>query len=886
MKWLLWLVVLLVAQPLSIAWGADDVADWVAKLGHQDLTIRNMASAKLRDKGTAAAAALNRAAKDRDPEVASRARELLEAIFQQPLPPGSDPRLLQMISQAESPQSRLRQSAVSWIARNGHLDRAIWLMERETDEMAKSSMRLNCLDVQKNELVRLVLADDLIGAENLLENRVDSSYVEPLAHFLHVTGKAPARIAKLQADSMLDPQSNDGKLLWSLLKLSGDRKSLVEWGKRRGIDDEEISLAVWGTQDWSAIVEVLKAETPSDNAYELARIAHWGSLVALTRGGNLPEQSQAMERLDALRLSVDETTVLDLASTWIRLGDVDRAVELLKKRNRNALAELFIEQGNFRAAFELVGLPPTTPASRAITWLNGQDLNDEYIDTYHAAHPVNRGVLFARALHQLGETRVATELLAKASRALTDEELHWDVVRKIFAVEFELGIGEAAEQHFVEYLEYRNKIDEPQAGAITRWETKLPHPGAENWFYRRLLDDKNKSISYRDLIRQARQMYFPAYRPALSDTEWEAVIKAQLPSDKEELYPDQAAALADVYLIRGKTQAAIDLLRTSISRPFHGSDTRDSHRLIQLYLDEDRRSEAQKTLQELVKVHPNDVVGWWLSNMVDEQLGDRDAADRDRKLAKLMSFGSTSAGNGREWSDSLISMGVFGGAAYEWDILLKQSVRSAFRHTLPHQHLASHYSLTQPKWALDRFELATAWRINERQPSDFKKLLRWAQDYWACRAAEHQQAGRTREAPEAWLMAAAVIPHNVEFVIAHVPRLQSAGDTASANAIFDRAHQSLTTICTEHKRAAFFHSELARLTGFCNRMLDDGLKFGQIATELDPTNAGYLSNLAEVQFRRGDHAQAMTLAQRASELDPGLRQVREQLRRFAKSPAK
>ena len=140
-------------------------------------------------------------------------------------------------------------------------------------------------------------------------------------------------------------------------------------------------------------------------------------------------------------------------------------------------------------------------------------------------------------------------------------------------------------------------------------------------------------------------MYFPAYRPALSDTEWEAVIKAQLPSDKKELYPAQAAALADVYLIRGKTQAAIDLLKTSISRPFHGSDTRDSHRLIQLYLDEDRRSEAQKTLQELVKVHPNDVVGWWLSNMVDEQLGDRDAADRDRRLAKVMSFGSTGAGN-------------------------------------------------------------------------------------------------------------------------------------------------------------------------------------------------------------------------------------------------
>jgi Flp pilus assembly protein TadD len=87
-------------------------------------------------------------------------------------------------------------------------------------------------------------------------------------------------------------------------------------------------------------------------------------------------------------------------------------------------------------------------------------------------------------------------------------------------------------------------------------------------------------------------------------------------------------------------------------------------------------------------------------------------------------------------------------------------------------------------------------------------------------------------------------------------------------------------LCRDFPRSEAYHNDLAWLAANLDRDLDKALAHAQRATELEPQSAGILDTLAEVQFRRGNRAEAVRLAKRCVEMEPDGEHFKKQLARF------
>jgi tetratricopeptide (TPR) repeat protein len=128
-------------------------------------------------------------------------------------------------------------------------------------------------------------------------------------------------------------------------------------------------------------------------------------------------------------------------------------------------------------------------------------------------------------------------------------------------------------------------------------------------------------------------------------------------------------------------------------------------------------------------------------------------------------------------------------------------------------------------------------------------------------------------------------PGDVDLVESTLPQLLKAGRTEVANKLFNDVYQAYEQVCQDFPNAAQHHNNLAWLAAVCNRRLDDALVHSRRAVELRPERAGYLHTLAEVHFRRGEHAEAIATAKRGLEREPQNAQLKEQLQQFEKGRA-
>jgi len=123
-------------------------------------------------------------------------------------------------------------------------------------------------------------------------------------------------------------------------------------------------------------------------------------------------------------------------------------------------------------------------------------------------------------------------------------------------------------------------------------------------------------------------------------------------------------------------------------------------------------------------------------------------------------------------------------------------------------------------------------------------------------------------------------PDSPELLMDVMPELQLAGRGDEATAFFDRAYASVKDALAEQPDSADRMNTLAWLLARCDQRLDEALALATQATALQPDNPAYLDTLAEVQFRKGNSAEAVRLEERALSLRPGDTFMLEQLARF------
>ena len=126
------------------------------------------------------------------------------------------------------------------------------------------------------------------------------------------------------------------------------------------------------------------------------------------------------------------------------------------------------------------------------------------------------------------------------------------------------------------------------------------------------------------------------------------------------------------------------------------------------------------------------------------------------------------------------------------------------------------------------------------------------------------------------------MPEDVQLALGCDADLRKQGAAAEADSLYRRIADRLQSDCRDFPRCAGCRNDLAWLAANLDRDLDMALTNARRAVELAPQSAGILDTLAEVQFRRGNRAQAIQLARRCIELDGDGNLYKERLARFEK----
>jgi tetratricopeptide (TPR) repeat protein len=124
-------------------------------------------------------------------------------------------------------------------------------------------------------------------------------------------------------------------------------------------------------------------------------------------------------------------------------------------------------------------------------------------------------------------------------------------------------------------------------------------------------------------------------------------------------------------------------------------------------------------------------------------------------------------------------------------------------------------------------------------------------------------------------------PFEVDTLIAlgRLPNLSEA-DQKKIRQRIDKAAEMLRRDIDEEPDEANAYNQAAWLIGNTRGNLDEALRFGKKAVELDPDNGAYLDTLAHVYFAKGDLDNAVRYQSRAAEVEPHSGQIVSELKAF------
>jgi tetratricopeptide (TPR) repeat protein len=119
-----------------------------------------------------------------------------------------------------------------------------------------------------------------------------------------------------------------------------------------------------------------------------------------------------------------------------------------------------------------------------------------------------------------------------------------------------------------------------------------------------------------------------------------------------------------------------------------------------------------------------------------------------------------------------------------------------------------------------------------------------------------------------------------ELVLECAPDLKKLGAEEEVDKFYQRGRTRYEAILHDYPASALHHNNLAWLAAKLNRDLDMALEHAQKAVALRPEQAGYLDTLAEVQYNRGNRAEAISFEKRCMAMDPSEEVFGKQLARF------
>ncbi|MFO0809806.1 MAG: hypothetical protein U0746_14380 [Gemmataceae bacterium] len=852
----------------------DEVDRAIRQLGDKRYAIREQASAQLWKYGLAAEAALRRAAKSDDAEVARRAKAILEK-FDSGLYPDTSPAVRTQIdafraAAGQEDAFERRRAAVDELiklGRPGYL--ALHKLGTKATDDAKPLLTYGLHRAASIAAAGLEPAE----AEALLSTTVEAGDDTQLANYTAAVlfrGKIDDAITRWEG-ATANP-SLAAEVLTYLYRARGDLAAARKHAET--VERPELLDAVlWEQGDWKAL-----ARRPSLGMIRFDPFAKTGVGVKALYHQLAGEVDQATVELSELRtttLPADDASLAKAVVGGLMLGEqvaiaLDRAGKV--PGARPLAFDILASQLRYREAFALADLAddPDIPTPRSLD------------------------IKKAIALHQLGESDRAGQELRRIAGSLQTPGDHREVTELSRSL-MRLGLKGQARETVAEYLSRLMllAVDPEQDPTWKLLESVFPQSGdaARTWW--RYLHQAFPREEGPALMKRLTSLLDPGRSPPVLDSYRDGLLAAADGAAGRSL---AHAAVAAAHEAAGRLDDAIrltgeaargsddfllwlkfgDLLAArqrydEAAEAYAGAWQRDpSHTGASSteYTEytEDARHQDATFLAPFLR-------GWSLMKagkakearaQIDlaHRLPLGDVAQRGQLAAELLKRDLPEFA--KHERDLIRKLGWYPA----WDSMLLPTCREAV--------VAKDFARAAECY--DRIGLGL--QANGRTFTDGGSYLSVPASARSYRARAALIAGKLDEAIALADAALVLSPGYQDAAILLVPELEKRGRTIDAQALFRKAIAPYETLAKEYPKSAFAHNGAAWVGACCHRELDAALAHAKSATELAPTNAGYLDTLAEVHFQRGETAKAIEHMARCIDLEPKRAYFRRQMKRF------
>lgn len=843
------------------AWDYAQINDAVAKLGDPDAAVRERAMAGLWSAGKMAEPALRQASNSDDPEVARRARSLLNRI-ELGLYPDTPQEVLDLIEQYPYGDAATRQAATTALGNQGNRGlRALLGLRRFVHDPASREAILRAVGASPHVRAgaTLMLAEgETAAALDVLKSAAEegqTAAVRDWATLLLIHGGLDEQIARLRAEFRTSADGDAAGRLTYLARARGDLALAIQAADESD-DPQLVDSILVEAGDWKRLAVRYRERigSVSDTL---------GFTAAFCRLAGEPDNFETAAA--SLRSFADhhDEEYANCAECLMLNDRVNEGMAvLISHKNYLATMDFLLPRLRFNDALEL----PLT-GKNELEKVDLLQLRARAIATY--AFTGDRQAA-DRALREVAADN-------KIQKDLTTCLLLSDAARQLDQPERADGFLAAA-------MELTASGD----GQVVLAHAALPtsFPALFWWKYLRV---QHLTEPYARTLRRLRALA------------------------KGELDPAQVDALVDE-----AEKAAADL------RPFDQDCWLESiGQTLELL---NRHESAERIYRTLVDRSPS-YVTYQLVGDCEAARGDYSRAattyeqawemDRTRAIALIL----------RGWALLKSGAAPQGRAAIELahalplgDEVQRTALEAAFReHGLlddarrerelilktgelrPNQNASSSSHNTFLSW-----DVCNAYRLRGEEENAHGEYLAAANsweraflgnlqgsscctDPWgnvAIRAMIHKTRalGLVKQSPdaalrEAWI-AIADLPADANTLIELVQAFEQAGRKADADALFAPSAASYAKLCEDFPASELAHNLLAWTEAKCRRNLDDALKHGLRAVELQPRSTSSIDTLAEVYFARGEIDAAIVQMNKCVELEPNVARHRQQIERF------
>jgi tetratricopeptide (TPR) repeat protein len=875
------------------------VAQLVEDLGHPAYSVREKAFAELWKRGAAAIPALEKAARDPDPEVAKRARELLDK-FAWGILPDTPPEVLKLIRQFQAGPAEERKAAVADLLRQGKAGRAAVraILLKDLPPDARNPLVEHLTALLRREVPLLLFDGKADEAADLLALHAVGTSPEGVADFavFHaLRNTIPAAIT--EAEVVLKSGRNTEP---TRLVLAHLHRANADWAKAR-----QAAADFPRQPNGSTLVEMLLEEE-----------GNWAALAdaGLPPDANLPDALRLTFLRLAGRTRAFEDTAKEVRSSvagpagreevqhaafalLLNNKAADATSLLLEKRQSlGLLAELLIAQMRYKEAFELAdaGRVAADPADRV-----GFDLRR------------------ARLLATVGKRDEAVRVFNQVADALAqptdprarDWEDNGRTARTLLRAEIRVGMRDLAAEHAGRFVSGDGRARANATTGETVFEVLFGADAvaAEALFWA-LRDKRIPSDRAGDTMKQVRQLLLgTAPKEAVDEAVKlldEMPIAAQpvpprpgteLDSATNRRKINRLLALAAVCRAAKRDAraeaafaAAADLAADApeVAGPrtwaFGTSDAaRPWVEFGEYLLDRGRFADAAARLLDGWKRFPEEPLLLFLSGKALRQAGDAKEGDRRVELAHWVSLGNERVRG--KFLDELVRRGEARAAKREAELVLRACWPRDFHFGNVMNQAARASVLARDFPTAERCIQRSLLVLMRMEGVFFVETSAYfgvPHDMLVYRARGLLAAGKVDEAMALARDLQKVTPGHSEFVSGMVPDLDKLGRTKDADELFAAAWAAYEKVLAEYPDSAWARNALAGIGANCRRKLDESLTHATVAVAAEPTSAGYRETLAEVHFRRGEREKALELMTKLSDEHPRNRFYRRQLTRY------